>query len=255
MLEHWNTGIMGAPDGRNGRNWVRFAHFVLRRPGARRPTAGLSPIHNPKSEIRNRDTASGPRFGQLALFCGGPLHVQFAITPFPSSTCPSCRCGGIGFVSHNRPASGPFWRSGPANWFRFARWVHDRLLLPASNFALQTSPVYTRPPITRRVAGICAKKWISPPSEIAVSPCPDANKENFGAGPFWVLDCCTNKSIVGVSAGQGLPPNSEYTRDYSVTDRRLLATGYLLACHLSLVTCGCRQRLAFSALQPPPGTR
>jgi hypothetical protein len=56
-----------------------------------------------------------------------------------------------------------------------------------------------------------SKKWIAPPSEIAVSSCPDANKENVGAGAFWVLDCCTNKNIMAVSQGQGLPPNSGQT--------------------------------------------
>jgi hypothetical protein len=44
--------------------------------------------------------------------------------------------------------------------------------------------IYMPPPITRRVAGICPEKWIALRSETAVSPCPDANKENFSAGPF-----------------------------------------------------------------------
>ncbi len=57
-----------------------------------------------------------------------------------------------------------------------------------------------------------------PPSEIAVSPCPDANKENLGAGPFSVLDCCTNQNIIGVSQGQGLPPNSNHTLEDSEED-------------------------------------
>ncbi len=124
---------------------------------------------------------------ELALSCRGLLHVQFAITAFPPSTCPSCRYGGIGFVSHacpqqwrhlgpcppaplrsrdrqigfvlhNCPTGGtgdlaalvPYRRGG--DWLCFARWVHGRLFFPTSNFTLQTSPIYTRPPITCRVA-------------------------------------------------------------------------------------------------------
>ena len=67
------------------------------------------------------------------------------------------------------------------------------------------------PPNTLRVAGICAKKWTATPSRIAVSPCSDANKENLTAGPFWVLDCCTNRTITRVSEGLRLPPNSDHT--------------------------------------------
>jgi len=93
-------------------DWLRFAHlpashapagqigFVLHISSYAGRGPGVPPQVCPQSPIRNRDTASVPRFGQLALFCGGPLHVQFAINPFPSSTCPSCRCGVIGFVSH-----------------------------------------------------------------------------------------------------------------------------------------------------------
>ena len=59
--------------------------FVSRR----RPAAGLSAIHNPKSAIE-----------KLALFFRGPAHGQSLITPFPSNTSPSFRSRRIGFVSH-----------------------------------------------------------------------------------------------------------------------------------------------------------
>jgi hypothetical protein len=123
--------------------------------------------------------------------------------------------GQIGFVSPDRPArvrGGRPQGGRPAvglrsirnpklkNWLCFARWAHGRPLLQASNSALQTSPIYTPLPITRRVAGICTRKWIAPPSEIAVSRWPDANKENLCGGPFLVLDCCRNKNITGISA-------------------------------------------------------
>jgi hypothetical protein len=93
------------------------------------------------------------------------------------------------------PASG--------NWLCFARWGHGRLLLPTSNFTLQNSPIYKSPPITRRVAGIGPEKWVARLSEIAVSSCPETNKENLRAGPFLVLDCCTNENIAGVSEARG----------------------------------------------------
>ena len=54
----------------------------------------------------------------LALFHRDLLHVQFAITAFPPSTCPLCHSGEIGFVWRERSA-----RGGPAarNWLCFAR--------------------------------------------------------------------------------------------------------------------------------------
>ncbi len=87
------------------------------------------------------------------------------------------------------------------------RTMGPRLPL-TSNIKIHTSNssyFYTPPPITRRVAGICTEKWIALCSETAVSPCPDANKENLSAGPFSVLDCCTNRNITVVFGGQGLP--------------------------------------------------
>ena len=55
----------------------------------------------------------------------------------------------------------------------------SNIKLHTSNFScLYASPYY--PPCCRNLS----KKWIAPPSEIAVSPCPDANKENLSAGRF-----------------------------------------------------------------------
>ncbi len=52
---------------------------------------------------RPADTASVPRFGQLALFCRGLSNVLFTITPFPQTTCPS-PCRGPNWV---------LWRRSP----------------------------------------------------------------------------------------------------------------------------------------------
>lgn len=70
--------------------------------------------------------------------------------------------------------------------------------------------IHMSPPNTRRVARIVPKKWIARPSEISVSPCPDANKKNLNAGLFLVLDCCTNRIIIGLSERVGLPPNFDH---------------------------------------------
>jgi hypothetical protein len=73
-----------------------------------------------------------PSVQKLALFHRDLLHVQSAITPSPSSTCPSCRVGGIGFV----------WRDGPANWLCFAQTpCRGRLAVAAGKLALfRTDP-------------------------------------------------------------------------------------------------------------------
>ncbi len=64
-------------------------------------------------------------------------------------------------------------------------------------------------PLSRgRVAGMCPEKWVSLLPERTVSPYPDVNKENLGAGPFQVLDCCTNGNIPGVLSGTEKPPSS-----------------------------------------------
>ena len=85
-------------------------------------------------------------------------------------------------------------------------WASGKPDIQVVHLSLETShfkllQFYTRLPITRRVAGIGTEKWIAPRSEITVSPCPDAGKENLRAGRFWVLDCCTNKNIMRVSDG------------------------------------------------------
>ena len=100
------------------------------------------------------------------------------------------------FAQSLRPAAPADW----PNWLCFARI--GALPPLTSNIKLPTSPTHVRPPITRRVAGIYPEKWIAPPSNIAVSPCTDANKENLGGGPFWVLDCCTNRRITGALRGR-----------------------------------------------------
>ena len=46
----------------------------------------------PPSQINSIDTL------ELALFYRGLVHIQFTISLFPQSTCPSCCLGGIGFV-------------------------------------------------------------------------------------------------------------------------------------------------------------
>jgi hypothetical protein len=72
---------ISAPAGKLGL-FVQPAHAGQRQQGAgRRPDAAPSPI-------RNRDTASVPRFGKLALFCGGSPCARCIATPCRHSTCP-----------------------------------------------------------------------------------------------------------------------------------------------------------------------
>ncbi len=144
-----------------GANWVRFAHFGS--PATRPPVGvtklGLFRIPRPKESGLPGD---GPRLG---LFGAIP----------------------------------PGWRAeaGP-NWLCFARWVHGRLLLPASNFTLQTSPIYTPPPITCRVAGIVAEFCAHVAPQNRVTPCARRNKEFFVYGVFYSLDCCTKQIQPGL---------------------------------------------------------
>ncbi len=131
-----------------------------------------------------------------------PLEIGFVSVPRSWPTAMRLRSFRILGPRGTRPSV------GRAKLAPFCTIGH--LLLQTSNFTLQTSPIYMSPPNTRRVAGICAKKWIAPPSRIAVSPCPDANKENLGAGPFLVLDCCTNKnrrSFRGAGIATGFRPH------------------------------------------------
>jgi hypothetical protein len=124
----------------------------------------------------------------------------FARRPLPLRPCPTRHCRELALFRtidlpsrvpgprplHPAGKSGLFRMIGPGgrNWLCFVRWAHGRLLLHTSNFTLQASPVRTSPPNTRRIAGIVSKDWAAPPSKIAVSYYPDANKENFRAGPF-----------------------------------------------------------------------
>jgi hypothetical protein len=93
-----------------GPDWVRFARF------ARRPTLLWARRARPsRNWLRFAHLAL---LGKLGLFCRCPLHVQFNITPFPRSTCPSRRLRRIGFVSHDSTALAA---CPGANWVRFAR--------------------------------------------------------------------------------------------------------------------------------------
>ncbi len=160
-----------------GPNWLRFAYLPL-------------------SETRPAGRA------ELGLF--GVIPPSCRMGPGPNWLCltPTTRVRESGFDPRFwADTNGRFGRSGLLSGAScFARWVHSRLSLPTSEFTLWTSPVYTRPPNTGRVAGICTKKWVAPGPEIAVNPCPDAGKENLNVGPFQVLNCCTNKSSIAVSA-------------------------------------------------------
>jgi hypothetical protein len=71
----------------SGRNWLCFARLS--------PLAAVLPVLAQRLFRSVR--------GKLALFRRGLLHVRFAITRFPPSTCPFCCLGGIGFVLHNCP--------------------------------------------------------------------------------------------------------------------------------------------------------
>ena len=81
--------LLGPRPIRHHRKWALFVQLGPRR--RHRHLAGL--IHLPPAR-------------RLALFYRGLPHVQFAINPFPPSTCPSRRFGGIGFVSHSCPLGG-----------------------------------------------------------------------------------------------------------------------------------------------------
>ena len=167
----------------SGANWLCFARFRSSRGPAFLSRGQLGSF----CTIRPRGPAAA---GRRAASRRGSM-----LNPNPQS---EIRNRHIGFVSHDR--------STAASYFQH-QTSHFKLLR-----------LYA-PPIPRRVAGIRTEKWIAPPSEIVVSPCPDVNKKNLGAGPFSVLDCCTNEIITGVSDGQGLPPNPTAAGDMDKPSR------------------------------------
>jgi hypothetical protein len=141
-------------------------------------------------------------------------------------TSPHAASSRIGFVLHEYSPQGhgepaPRRRGArrmrpkhicPYRWRGFGLWIHTHLHVFACVFESSImnhqlpGPSRTRAslPITRRVAGICAEKWIAPLSEIAISPCPEANKENLCADPFQAPGCCTNRNVGGISEGMGI---------------------------------------------------
>ena len=115
----------------------------------------------------------------------------------------------IGFVSHGRSTGASHFKHQPS---------HFRLLL-----------FICLPLLPAVLHETCRKNGLRHPPKspqvLVLTPV----KKNLGTGPFSVLDCCTNGNVIGVSRGQGLPPNSDHTRKNRrntggrVTDRTLAA--------------------------------
>ncbi len=128
MVEYWNDGAF---DGRDGRDWLCFAHFVAWQP-VRYGMAGRSRQVRPQSAIRNPKSA----IDELALFrtmAPGPRPRGLAAPAWP----------GIGFVFPVLFA-GPIGRNSfPANHLPFALpWPKLGLF---GAFALRSSPPSCHP--------------------------------------------------------------------------------------------------------------
>jgi len=92
MIEYWNNGAL---DGRNGRNWVRFAHFALRGP-SRSSKLGSFRIFRASGPCPNRPKLGS--FRTIATDWNGGILECWRVAATGRAR--------IGFVLHNRPGPG-----------------------------------------------------------------------------------------------------------------------------------------------------
>jgi len=109
-----------SPDRHSGGNWVCLYNRPMQASDSRAQAGDPMRLH-PQSAVRNRDTASVPRFGKLALFCGGSPRVRCTASPCRHSTCPPNRSR-RNWVCFAQLALGPPI-SGSAQWRKLGLFV------------------------------------------------------------------------------------------------------------------------------------